>query len=120
MAGAGDRLVENAQLLAHRRHDGLDRLAVRLSVQGLRGDVVVQISADHGAVHHRVDERDPLLGERGEVGVGREETWSRENAIEISGYGLRFEQFYIAVAQHRHLAEGVNGGDLRPASRPLG
>src|SRR5580704_14691654 len=35
MAAAGDRLVEDADLLAQGRHHGLDRLSIRLSVGAL-------------------------------------------------------------------------------------
>jgi len=39
IAGPGDRLVENADLLAQRRRNGLDRLSVGLAVGGLRGGI---------------------------------------------------------------------------------
>src|SRR5438046_210884 len=38
IAGLGDCPVEDSQLLPYRRHDGLDRPAVRPSVGSVRGD----------------------------------------------------------------------------------
>ena len=58
-----------------------------------------------------------MLGERAEAGIGREDVRRREAAIEIGCDGLRFEEFDIAVAQHRHLAEGMDGKDLRRVQR---
>jgi hypothetical protein len=116
-AGAGDRLVKNSQLLAHGRHDGLDRLPVRLSC-GFRDDVGVDVGPDQGAVHHCIDKRDPLLGQGGEMRIGRENGRAGKAAIEIGGDGLRFKQLDVAVAQHRHLAERMNGRKLRRTRRP--
>jgi len=98
MAGLGDRSVENPDLLTHRRQYGFDRRSVRLSIGGFRRDIRDQIGPDQRAVHHRVDERDPLLGESAEARIGRENQWSGEAAIQISRNGLRFEQLYIAVS----------------------
>jgi hypothetical protein len=41
-------------LLAHRRHDGIDRRTVRFSIRGLGGDIGVEIGPDQGAVRRGV------------------------------------------------------------------
>jgi hypothetical protein len=98
IAGAGDRLVQNSQLLAHRRHDGFDRLPVRLS-GGLRGDVRVEIGPD------QVRSIAVLTSEThcsvSAARCGSEVRWTWKAAIEIGGYGLRFKQLDVAVAQRQ-------------------
>jgi len=75
--------------------------------------------SNEGAVHHRVTSETHCSVERGEVRVRREDERGRKAAIEISGDGLRFEEFDVAVTQHRHLAEGMDGEDLRRVQRPF-
>jgi hypothetical protein len=43
--------------------------------------------------------------------IGWEDRRARKAAIQIGGYGLRFKQLDVAVAQHRHFAEGMNGNE---------
>jgi hypothetical protein len=93
-------------------------LSAGLAVDGLRGGICEKIGVDVGAVDHRVDKRNPLLGERAEERIGRKDARDREAAIEIGGDGLRFEKLDIAVAHDGQLAERMNGEDLRRAQPP--
>src|SRR4030081_1936104 len=47
--------------------------------------------------------------------LGRKHVRGWEAAVEIIGDCLRFEEYEIAVAQHRHFAEWMDGKDLRRA-----
>jgi hypothetical protein len=72
---------------------------------------------DQRAVDVRVDERDPLFRQCKAARVRREKLRTVEAAVEIGRDRLRFEQLDFAVAQHRHLAERMDGKDLRRAQR---
>jgi hypothetical protein len=117
IAGPGDGPVENRDLVMQRRDYRFDRLPIGLAVGGLRRGIGEEIGADQGAIHKRVDERNPLLDERGGEGFGWKQGRAGKAAVEIGGDGLGFEQLDVAVAQDRHLAERMNGEDLRPAEQ---
>jgi hypothetical protein len=112
MAPPCDRPGENTNLLAQRRHDGVDCHAVIPLVRGLRGDVHEEICPDQVGVDHRVSEPNPPLGELGQARIGWEDARAWEAAIEISRDGLRFDEFKIIAEQHCHLSKGMEGNDL--------
>src|ERR1700683_2591884 len=98
VAALGDSAIEKADLLLQRRNHAVDRLAIGLSIVGLREEVREQIGAHHGRIDPGVDQRDPLFGERRLARLGRDELWSREREIEIGGGRLGFAQLEIAMA----------------------
>ena len=97
ITGLLDRAIENSQLLVHRRQHGIDRRAIGIRIQHFCLDISVEVGADEGAIHRRVDERDPLLDECRKPRIGREDRGTCEAAIQISGDRLRFEQLDVAA-----------------------
>ena len=100
------RLVENGELLFHQRQRRVDLGPVRAAVRRARKGVADDVLAHAGGVDEGVDAGDPLLGQRGALGIGRDQGRAVERSVDVGCDGLRLEELEIAVSHHGDLAEG--------------
>ena len=108
IAGRAHRRVEHCKLRAHVGQRGLDRFAIRTAVGSVGEEIGAQVTTQHHRIDVCVDERDPLLDERGGRGIRRHQRRARKRPLDVQADCAGLAQRDGTVSRHRNLAEGMD------------